>query len=337
MREARPGPLLPGEREQRDRQATLSCIVPAYNEAINLKRLIPALTDMLQSLSDTVEIVVVNDGSRDDTDTVMATLVAQYPVRYLSLSRNFGKEAALTAGLESARGDVVIMMDADFQHPLEVLPIMHRHWREGCDMVYAVRETREDESWLKRYGTKLFYTLMSRGSHVEITPDAGDFRLLDRRVVNAILQLPERNRFMKGLYAWVGFRSMAIPYTPADREHGETTFGFKALMRLAVTGLTAFTDLPLRVWSAVGMLVSLGALSYGGWIIFTTLVYGVDAPGFATIVTSIMFFSGVQLLSVGVLGEYLARVYNEVKRRPNYLVGHCLDNSPLKDDRNDLS
>ncbi len=319
------------ERPGSPRLARLSVVIPAYREAANLKRMIPALTATLGTLVDAFEIVVVNDGSHDGTDELMSSMVADWPVHYISLSRNFGKEAALTAGLDVARGDAVILMDADFQHPLEVLPVFFQHWMQGYDMVYAVRESRDDESWLKKHGTGFFYRLMSRGSDIEIIPDAGDFRLLDAKVVQALRQLPERNRFMKGMYAWVGFRSLAIPYQPAERLEGDSTFGITALFRLAFTGLTAFTDLPLRIWSGLGIIVSLMALAYGAWIVGSTLWFGKDVPGYATITTSIMFFSGVQLLSVGVLGEYLARVYTEVKQRPNYLVGRQVDGSPLRE------
>ena len=317
-------------RALQPRQRRLSVVIPAYHEAANLARLVPALCRALAELVDHYEVVVVNDGSRDETDAVMATLAAAYPVHYLSLSRNFGKEAALTAGLDVARGEAVILMDADFQHPLAILPTFFKHWLEGYDMVYAVRASREEESWLKRAGTRWFYRLMSSGAEVEITPDAGDFRLLDARVVQSLRRLSERNRFMKGMYAWVGYRSLAIPYTPDEREAGDSSFGFSQLLRLAFTGLTAFTDLPLRIWSGLGVMISLLALAYGAWIVLSTLLYGKDVPGYATITTSIMFFSGVQLLSVGVLGEYLARVYTEVKQRPTYLIGHATDHSPLE-------
>ncbi len=311
------------------RQSTLSVVVPAFREAPNLERLLPALMAQLAELVDCFEIVVVNDGSRDGTDELMASLPADWPVHYLSLSRNFGKEAALTAGLDAARGDAVILMDADFQHPLSVLPEFFRHWQQGYDMVFAVRADRSRESWLKRHGTRFFYRMMSQGSDIEIVPDAGDFRLLDRKVVQALRQLPERNRFMKGMYAWVGFRTLSIEYVPDERLEGDSAFGMAALFRLAFTGLTAFTDLPLRIWSGLGALVSLIALAYGAFIVLSTLLFGKDVPGYATIVTSIMFFSGVQLLSVGVLGEYLARVYTEVKQRPTYLIGVERDQSPL--------
>ncbi len=317
------------ERYVIPRQARLSVVLPAYREAENLQRLLPALMQQLAALVDNYEIIVVNDGSPDHTEQLMLSLPDAWPVHYLSLSRNFGKEAALTAGLDVVRGDAVILMDADFQHPLAVLPEFFQKWLQGYDMVYAVRDSRDNESWLKRHGTRMFYALMSQGSEVEITPDAGDFRILDRRVVEALRQLPERNRFMKGMYAWVGFRSLAIPYVPDERIAGDSTFGMAALFRLAFTGLTAFTNLPLRIWSAIGTLVSLGALAYGMIIVVSTLLFGKDVPGYATIVTSIMFFSGIQLLSVGVLGEYLARVYTEVKQRPPYLIGNQRDHSPL--------
>jgi polyisoprenyl-phosphate glycosyltransferase len=241
-------------------------------------------------------------------------------VRYLGLSRNFGKEAALSAGLEHAQGQVVVMLDADGQHPLELLPQMLAGWRAGADAVCAVRKSRADESWLKRLGTGLFYRIVNAGSPVDIPADAGDFRLMDRRVVNALLALPERNRFLKGLYAWVGFRTEFIRYTPAPRASGHSSFSLTRLIGLALTGVTAFSNLPLRLWSGLGATVAVCAIGYGGWIIVDHLVNGNPVPGWPTVVVSLMFFSGVQLLSIGILGEYVGRIFTEVKRRPIYLV-----------------
>jgi len=241
-------------------------------------------------------------------------------VRYLALSRNFGKEAALTAGLQHAQGRVVLMIDADGQHPLQLLPTMLQGWRQGADAVCAVRDSRAGESWAKRAGTALFYRIVNAGSPMPIPADAGDFRLLDRSVVTALLSLPERNRFLKGLYAWVGFRTEFIGYTPAPRVHGRSSFSMARLLALALTGVTSFSTLPLRLWSSVGALVALAAISYGGFIVVEHLIYGNPVPGWPTVVVSLMFFSGVQLLSIGILGEYLGRVFEEVKQRPLYLL-----------------
>jgi glycosyltransferase involved in cell wall biosynthesis len=243
-------------------------------------------------------------------------------MRYVSLSRNFGKEAALTAGIDRARGDVVLLMDADLQHSPALIAEMIAAWRAGADMVYTVRATRGDESFLKKLGTKVFYRLVNAGAAVEIPANAGDFRLLDRAVVDALKSLPERNRFMKGLYAWVGFRSVAVDYVPDERHAGESSFSMRRLSRLAVTGVTAFTNTPLRLWSALGALIAVGAILGGVWFIIEHYTFGADVPGWATLAVSTMFFSGIQLLSIGILGEYVGRIFDEVKQRPVYLVRH---------------
>jgi len=300
---------------------SISVVLPAYNEAANLPRVLRMLHDALPALSDRHEIIVVDDGSRDATPLVMQQAAAQRGVRYLSLSRNFGKEAALTAGIDHARGDVVVLMDADGQHPADMLAPMLEAWRGGAQMVCAVRQSRADEGLIKRAGTWLFYRLANVGSPVPIPPGVGDFRLMDRRVVDALRALPERNRFMKGLYAWVGFETRMLPYMPGARGEGRSSFSLRRLARLAFTGLTAFTNFPLRVWSGLGALIALASIGYGGYIVLDVMVYGQDVPGWPTIVTGIMFFSGVQLLSIGILGEYIGRIFDEVKQRPVYLVG----------------
>jgi glycosyltransferase involved in cell wall biosynthesis len=307
---------------QRDASgASISCVVPAYNEAANLPLLLEQLTAELRALASAWEVIVVDDGSKDATPAAMAPWLLVPGVRLLRLSRNFGKEAALSAGLDHAAGDVVVLMDADLQHPPALIPQMLRSWAGGVDMVCAVRSSRADEPWLKRFGTRWFYRLVNAGSHVHIPADAGDFRLMDRRVVDALVSMPERNRFLKGLYAWVGFRTELLPYLPAQRAGGTSSFSLWRLARLAATGLTAFSTLPLRVWSGLGAVVAVGALGYGVFIVIEHFVTGHDVAGWATLVAGTMFFSGVQLLSIGILGEYVGRIFEEVKRRPVYLVG----------------
>ena len=305
----------------RPAQPSISCVVPAFNEADNLGPLLSGLTAQLAALSDRWEIIVVDDGSVDATPLEMLRWTQRPGVRYLALSRNFGKEAALTAGIDRAEGEVVLLMDADLQHPPSLVPEMLNAWRGGADMVCAARASRADESLAKRLGTALFYRLVNRHSKVPIPVDAGDFRLMDRRVVDALKSLPERNRFMKGLYAWVGFRNVIIPYLPAERHAGTSTFSLRSLARLAFTGVTAFTNAPLRLWSAVGVVIALCAIAFGFWIVIEFFVFGNNVPGWATLVTSMMFFSGVQLLSIGILGEYVGRIFDEVKQRPVYIVG----------------
>jgi glycosyltransferase involved in cell wall biosynthesis len=300
---------------------SISCILPAFNEGATLPALLAELCEQLRRHFEHWEIIVVNDGSSDDTELRIAPWLKDRRIRYVSLSRNFGKEAALTAGLDRARGDLVLLMDADLQHPPALLPDMLGAWREGADMVYTVRATRGDESLLKKLGTRLFYRLVNAGSTVPIPANAGDFRLLDRSVVDALKSLPERNRFMKGLYAWVGFRSVAVTYEPNERFAGDSSFSMGGLSRLALTGVTAFTNAPLRLWSAVGATIAVGALLGGLWIVVEHYTFGADVPGWATLAVSALFFSGVQLLSIGILGEYVGRIFEEVKQRPVYVVG----------------
>lgn len=304
---------------------SISCVIPAYNEARNLGALVPAVLTTLQSLSAHVELIIVDDGSRDDTLAVMHDLCARYPqVSYLKLSRNFGKEPALTAGIDAAQGDVVILMDGDGQHPVSLLPDMLAKWREGSDVVYAVRRTREDQSSLQITLTAWFYKLVNLGNRVKIPPNAGDFRLMDRQVVEALKRLTERNRFMKGLYAWVGFNSTAIDYEPLPRTDGQSNFGLRGSLALAFTGILAFSIAPLRALTITGFMLSMIALGYGLWVVGEYFITGIAVPGYATIVVGMMFFSGIQLLSIGILAEYVGRIYEEVKQRPNYLVSQRL-------------
>ena len=304
---------------------TLSAVVPMHDEATNATTFLPALAATLASLARDWEIVVVDDGSCDATRAVVVEAGGHCRVRYVGLSRNFGKEAALSAGLAAARGDVVICLDGDFQHPLEAVPAMVARWRAGDDMVYGVRDGRDGEGIARRLGARLFYALVRLGSPVPIPEGAGDFRLLDRRVVEALVRLPERSRFMKGLYGWVGFRSASIPYRVQPRAGGRSSFSLGRLLALAMTGITSFSFLPLRAIGLIGLAVSLGAMSYGGWVVFEKLFIGVNVPGYPTIVVSVTFLSGIQLLALGVIGEYLGRVYEEVKQRPAFLVAEDID------------
>ncbi len=307
----------------------ISCVVPAYNESAHIASFLRDLQKTLEQITATYEIIVINDGSRDNTDAAVTSVAAECGVRYLGLSRNFGKEAALSAGIEYAQGDAVILIDADYQHPLALLPEMVKLWQSGYDMVYGVIADRGHESPFKRWGTSLFYGIMESGSSIKIPRNAGDFRLMDRRVVDALRQLPERNRFMKGLYAWVGFKSAALPFVPLDRATGESSFTFRSLGKLALAGVTAFTTLPLKVWSAVGGVISLISILYAIGIAVRTLIFGNPVPGWTTLTVGLMFFSGIQLFSIGVLGEYLGHVYEEVKRRPLFLVDQDLDHGRL--------
>lgn len=300
---------------------SISCVIPAYNEARSLGKLITDLLATLTRLSQRVELIVVDDGSRDDTAAVMHEQCQRHPqLVYLKLSRNFGKEPALTAGIEAAQGDVVVLMDGDGQHPVSLVPEMLAKWRAGSDVVYAVRATRHDQSGLQIKLTGWFYKLVNLGNRVQIPANAGDFRLMDRQVVDALKRLPERNRFMKGLYAWVGFNSTAIDYEPLARTDGKSNFGLRGSLSLAFTGILAFSIAPLRALTLTGFLLSMLALGYGAWVVGEYFITGIAVPGYATIVVGMMFFSGIQLLSIGILSEYVGRIYEEVKQRPNYLI-----------------
>jgi len=310
---------------------TLSCVVPVHDEQEIVADFLRALRAAAAKITARFEIIVVNDGSTDATGRVVRELAPELSLSLVELSRNFGKEAALTAGLDLARGDCVLLIDADFQHPLESVAELVGAWRAGYDMAYGLRTDRSDESWVKRAGSRLFYRLMASSQSIDIPPDAGDFRVLDRRVVEALKRLPERHRFMKGLYAWVGFRSVGIPFEVRSRAGGTTSFSMRRLQSLAITGITAFSNLPLRIGGAVGAVIAVLAFVWGGWIVIERLVFGQPIQGFATLAASVLLFAGIQLISIGVLGEYLGRVYDEVKARPTYLVARLDDYSPLRD------
>jgi polyisoprenyl-phosphate glycosyltransferase len=299
-------------------------VVPAYNEADNLGPLMQALLPVLESLSPRWEVIVVDDGSTDATPLAILPWLRRPGLRYLRLSRNFGKEAALTAGIDHAEGEVVVLLDADLQHPPAMIVSMLDAWRQGADMVCTARASRQDESWRKRLGSGLFYWLVNASLATKIPVDAGDFRLMDRQVAEALKRLPERNRFMKGLYAWVGFNTVVLPYMPAPRHAGRSTFSLGRLSRLAFTGITAFTTLPLRLWSALGAFIALAALSFALWVVLEDFFFGHPVPGWATLVVGLAFSTGMQLLSIGILGEYIGRIFDEVKQRPVYLVRDAL-------------
>jgi glycosyltransferase involved in cell wall biosynthesis len=298
----------------------ISCIVPVYNEEANVTEFFQQLQSILQQLTNQFEIIVIDDGSHDETVTKITALPASYNIKLLCLSRNFGKESALTAGLENCSGDVAIILDADFQHPLQTLPIFLEKWAEGYEMAYGVRENRDDESSVKRGFAQMFYWLMAKITHINIPNNAGDFRLLDRKVIASINEFQERSRFMKGLYAWVGYKSIAVPFQVQERTAGRSSWGLRRLTELAITGITSFSDIPLRVWAFVGFLISFISLIYAIYIVTVTLIFGADVPGFPSIIVAVMFFGGIQLLSIGILGEYIARIFMEVKQRPKYIV-----------------
>lgn len=308
----------------------LSFVIPALNEADTICETLRRVSRKAQGLVGRSEILVIDDGSTDGTPDLVRAGLWPVPVRLLRLSRNFGKEQAIMAGLRHATGQAVVILDADLQEPLRYVDLMLQRHRDGYDIVYAVRAHRKDESWLKRRAAAAFYRIMNFGSEVPMPAGARDFRLLDRKVVDALCALPESNRFMKGLYAWVGFRSLAIPVELRPRGGGSTKFSFGRLWRLGLTGLTAFTDWPLRMWTGIGMVLATLSILYGVFLASRTMFFGHDVPGWSTLAVAIFFFSGIQLMSIGVLGEYLARVFNEVKGRPGYLIAEDFRSPPRK-------
>ena len=308
------------EASLRSGPASLSCAIPCRNEAANLGLLLAQLSQWLPRLAPAWEVILIDDGSTDDTPRLMAEWAERPGFRVIQLSRNFGKEAALTAGLEAAAGEVVVLMDADLQHPPALVEDMLAHWRQGADVVYAVRTSRADEHVLKRIGTHFFYRLLNGFERVKVPEGAGDFRLLDRKAVDALLALPERNRFMKGLYAWIGFDAVAVPYFPQARAHGRSNFSAGRLLRLSIAGLTSFTDWPLRVVGALGSVLATVAFAYGAYLTVDYMRDGNPVSGWTTIVVVLMLFFGIQMIFLGIIGEYIARIFEDVKGRPLYLV-----------------
>lgn len=300
----------------------ISIVVPCHNEEAAAPVFLKAVVPIMQDTSHEFEIVFVDDGSTDKTVPVILSLSSEFEnIRLVELSRNFGKEAAMTAGFTYASGDAVIPMDCDLQDPPELIPEMIRLWQGGAKVVHAARHSRESDTWIKRTTAGAFYRLMDGITDVDIPANCGDYRLMDRVVVNAILSFPERNRFMKGIMAAAGFKSATVSYSRPERAAGETKFNFWRLWNFALDGITGFSTVPLRMWTYLGAIVATFAFAYAGWIITKTMVWGVVTPGYATITTVVLFLGGVQLVGIGVLGEYIGRIVSETKRRPLYLVG----------------
>lgn len=302
--------------------ASLSVIVPVFNEATVLDEFHQRLQTVLSGMQELVcEILYVNDGSADDSLAVLRRLAAtDQTVGFISLSRNLGKEAAMSAGLDRVDSDAVVIIDADLQAPPELIPEMVRRWREGYDTVYGQRSERHGESWIKRATAHAFYRLMQGVGRFSIPADTGDFRLLSRRCVEAPRQIPERNRFMKGLFAWIGYPQVALRYSRDPRFAGDTKFNYWKLWNFALDGITSFTTMPLKLATYIGVLVAGAAFLYGVLIVVKTLLYGDPVAGFPTLITVILFLGGIQLLFLGILGEYLGRMFDETKRRPLYLI-----------------
>ncbi len=304
---------------------TLSIVVAAYNEEDVLDLFFARLEEVLASLGESYEIVCVNDGSRDRTAEILAAARQRDPrIRVINLARNFGKELAMTAGLDHTRGRAVVPLDADLQDPPELIAEFLRLWREGYDVVYAVRNARDTDSWMKRTTAAAFYAMLNRVSNVEIPKNAGDFRLMDRRVVDALKGLRERNRFMKGLFSWVGFRQTSVEYARPLRAAGKTKFNYWKLWNFALDGITGYSTVPLRVATYFGLAFAVLAMIYGVYLLVRTMLFGADVPGYASTMVAVIFMGGMQLLVLGIIGEYLGRLYSESKQRPLYIIDSAL-------------
>ncbi|WP_051868413.1 glycosyltransferase family 2 protein [Vibrio sp. ER1A] len=300
---------------------TISIVCPCYNEQEVLNIFLQRISTVLQETGYSYEVILINDGSKDGTLKVMESLREQDShVRTVNLSRNFGKEAALTAGLDLARGEVIIPIDADLQDPPELIHDFLREWKKGFDVVVAKRVDRSTDSWAKKLSAELFYKFHNAVANVEIPENVGDFRLINRRVLQAIQLLPENQRFMKGIFSWVGFKTSVVEYKRESREAGETSFNGWKLWNFALDGITSFSTAPLRIWLYVGSVISGFAFLYLSVTVIKTLIFGIDSPGYASLITVILFLGGVQLIGIGVLGEYVGRLYMESKRRPTYII-----------------
>lgn len=298
----------------------LSVVLPVYNESDNLPELARRLGAVLESLGDTYEVIFVDDGSQDATQGILRSLHARDPhVRIVRLSRNFGHQAAISAGIDHARGDVIVVMDADLQDPPEEIPNLLAYWRQGYQVVYAIRHQRK-EGLLKRSAYGFFYRSLHQVASVEIPLDAGDFCAIDRQVADVLRSMPERNRFIRGIRSWIGFRQIGVPYNRAARYAGKPKYSLFKLTRLALDGFFSFSYLPLRLASLLGLLVSVAGFFLAVWTIYKRLVLPEFPSGFATIVVGMMFLGGIQLLALGMIGEYVGRIFDEVKQRPLYIV-----------------
>lgn len=300
----------------------VSLLVPCYNEESSLLLLYEEIVRMISSMDMYEwEILFVNDGSRDNTMDIIHFLSDKDSrVSYVDLSRNFGKENAMLAGFDYAKGDAVVIMDADLQHPPMVIPEMIRKWEEGYDDVYAQRKSRGKESWMRKRLTRFYYKVLQNSSRVDVLPNVGDFRLLDRKCVNALCQMRESGRYTKGMYCFIGFKKTGVEFETQDRAAGESSMSYRKLINLALEGITSYTTAPLRLATFIGLIVSLFAFIYMVFVVVKALLYGDPVAGYPTLLTVILFIGGVQLLAVGIMGEYLSKVFVEVKNRPVYFV-----------------
>lgn len=299
----------------------ISLVVPVFNEEEAIPIFYKTVRENEELKKHEVEIIFINDGSKDSTESIIDALaIADILVKPLSFTRNFGKEPALFAGLDHATGDAVIPIDVDLQDPIDVIPILIEKWQEGADVVLAKRTDRSTDGWLKRKTAEWFYKLHNKISTPKIEENVGDFRLMSRETVENIKLLPERNLFMKGVLSWVGGNVDIVEYTRAERSAGESKFNGWKLWNLALEGITSFSTFPLRMWTYIGLFVAALSFVYGGWMIIDKLIWGNPVPGYPSLLVSILFLGGIQLIGIGVLGEYIGRIYTESKKRPKYLL-----------------
>ncbi|QLG94308.1 glycosyltransferase family 2 protein [Pseudomonas yamanorum] len=299
----------------------ISLVVPFYNEEANVESTLAVIAENIDTQRYSWEVIAVNDGSSDDTLKKLLTVRSfEFKLVVVDLSRNFGKEAALSAGLEQAMGDAVIPLDADLQDPPQLISMLIEKWEEGYDVVLARRVDRSSDSFLKRATAGAFYSVINRLSDVEIPHHVGDFRLMDRRVIDVLKTLPEARRFMKGLFAWAGFRTTIVDYIRPERNLGDSKFSGWKLWNLALEGITSFSIVPLKIWTYIGFIVAACSFIYGSFIVGRTILFGVDVPGYASLTSILLFMSGLQMIGLGVLGEYVGRIYLESKRRPAFVV-----------------
>lgn len=300
---------------------TITILLPTYNEASSFDELKVCMAQVIiDNPQYEWEFLMVNDGSTDESLQLMKQLCqSDMHYHYIDLSRNYGKEIAIMAGMDYAKGDAVIIMDADMQHPVDVIPEMIRYWEEGYDDVYAQRQ-RSDESWLKRNTSKIYYKILQKSTQIPIQKDTGDFRLLDRKCIEALKKMRERDRNNKGMFSWIGFNKKGINYQQHKRMHGKTKWNYYKLLNLALTGITSFTTTPLRFASFFGIIVSFFAFLYLVYIIIKTILYGDPVQGYPTLMVTILFLGGIQLIALGIIGEYLSHIFNETKKRPAYFI-----------------
>lgn len=305
----------------REKGFKISIVIPCYNESQNIKENYNSLIKTLNVIGRDYEIIYINDGSRDNTLEILTEIYNEDKnIKVIDFTRNFGKEAALTCGLDFTSGDIVIPMDADFQDPPELLPKMIDLWKQGYDVVLAKRNSREGETFLKKFTAKMFYKVFAKLSKTPLPENTGDFRLMDKKVVEKTRLLREKNRFMKGIFSWVGFKTTTIVFDRPQRKHGITSWNYKNLFNFALDGIFSFSTLPLKIWLYLGVTISFISLTYASFLVLRTIIYGVDLPGYASIMVAILFMGGIQLISLGVIGEYIARIYKETKNRPIYLI-----------------